>query len=65
MSGRFDGRVAFVTGASSGIGRATALAFGRDGASVVVADVATDDNQQTSQRHWRPRWSGSAASTSP
>jgi NAD(P)-dependent dehydrogenase (short-subunit alcohol dehydrogenase family) len=49
MSGRFDGRVAFVTGATSGIGRATALAFGREGASVVVADVATDGNQQTAR----------------
>jgi len=43
MSGRFDGKVVFVTGASSGIGRATALAFGRDGASVVVADEPTGD----------------------
>jgi NAD(P)-dependent dehydrogenase (short-subunit alcohol dehydrogenase family) len=47
MSGRFDGKVAFVTGATSGIGRATALAFGREGASVVVADIATEGNQQT------------------
>jgi NAD(P)-dependent dehydrogenase (short-subunit alcohol dehydrogenase family) len=49
MSGRFDSKVAFVTGATSGIGRATALAFGRDGASVVVADVATDGNQKTAR----------------
>jgi NAD(P)-dependent dehydrogenase (short-subunit alcohol dehydrogenase family) len=49
MSGRFDSKVAFVTGATSGIGRATALAFGREGASVVVADVATDGNQQTAR----------------
>lgn len=49
MSGRFDGKVAFVTGATSGIGRATALAFGREGASVVVADIATDGNQKTAR----------------
>ncbi len=49
MSGRFDSKVAFVTGASSGIGRATALAFGREAASVVVADVAPDGNQQTAR----------------
>jgi NAD(P)-dependent dehydrogenase (short-subunit alcohol dehydrogenase family) len=49
MSGRFEGKVAFVTGATSGIGRATALAFARAGASVVVADVAADGNQQTAR----------------
>jgi NAD(P)-dependent dehydrogenase (short-subunit alcohol dehydrogenase family) len=47
VSGRFDGKVAFVTGATTGIGRATALAFGREGASVVVADVAMDGNRET------------------
>ena len=34
-----SGKVAFVTGAANGIGRAAALAFAREGASVVVADV--------------------------
>src|SRR5438093_2622772 len=44
--GRFAGKVAFVTGAANGIGRATALAFGREGASVVVADVSEQANQE-------------------
>jgi NAD(P)-dependent dehydrogenase (short-subunit alcohol dehydrogenase family) len=45
----FDGKVAFVTGAASGIGRAAALAFARAGASVVVADVGEEGNRQTAQ----------------
>src|SRR5438128_2917156 len=45
--GRFTGKVAFVTGAASGIGRATALAFAREGAAVAVADVSEQANQET------------------
>jgi len=36
---RFEGKVALVTGAATGIGAATALAFGAEGASVVLSDV--------------------------
>jgi NAD(P)-dependent dehydrogenase (short-subunit alcohol dehydrogenase family) len=43
----FAGKVAFVTGAASGIGRAAALAFARDGASVVAADVSEQANRET------------------
>jgi len=46
---RFTGKVAFVTGATTGIGRATALAFASEGASVVVADVATEGNDETAR----------------
>lgn len=39
MPGKFDGRVAFVTGAASGMGRATAELLAEEGASVLLADV--------------------------
>jgi len=47
--GDFTGKVAFVTGAASGIGREAALAFGREGARVVVADVSEQGNQETAR----------------
>src|SRR5918995_424852 len=46
---RFTGKVAFVTGAASGIGRAAAVAFARAGASVAVADVSEQGNQETAR----------------
>ena len=47
--GNFAGKVAFVTGAASGIGRAAALAFAREGASVVAADMSEQGNQDTAR----------------
>lgn len=45
--GRFDGKVAWVTGGASGIGRATALGFARDGAKVAVSDVNAEGSEET------------------
>jgi meso-butanediol dehydrogenase / (S,S)-butanediol dehydrogenase / diacetyl reductase len=42
---RFEGKVAIVTGAASGIGLATAKRFGSEGASVVIADLDQDKSE--------------------
>ncbi len=44
---KLNQKVAIVTGAGSGIGRATALLFAREGARVVVADVAESAGRET------------------
>jgi NAD(P)-dependent dehydrogenase (short-subunit alcohol dehydrogenase family) len=49
MNQNFEGKVALVTGATSGIGQATALAFARAGASVVVADISEKGVQETAR----------------
>lgn len=47
MAGLLEGKSALVTGGASGIGRATALAFAREGAWVAVADLTPEGAQRT------------------
>ena len=47
MAAKFEGKVALVTGGSSGIGRATALAFAKEGATVVIADILVEAGEET------------------
>lgn len=47
MPGYLDGKAALVTGAGSGIGRATALACAREGAKIIVADMGVEGGEAT------------------
>lgn len=46
---RFEGKVAFVTGAAAGIGRATGIRLASEGASVYLVDVAADGLEETAK----------------
>ena len=50
MARRFEGKVVLVTGAGSGIGEATALAFGREGACVLAGDLRISGAESTAAR---------------
>jgi len=47
MTGRLDGKVCIVTGTGGSMGRATALTFAREGASVVGCDLGVDPAEET------------------
>ena len=49
MPGSLEGKTALVTGGGSGIGRAASLAYAKDGAKVVVADVNVEGGEETVQ----------------
>ena len=66
--GRLAGKVAFITGAGTGIGRATAILFAREGARVAIAEIDAVSGEETAhlagRRRLAPPCSSSARCTS-
>jgi meso-butanediol dehydrogenase/(S,S)-butanediol dehydrogenase/diacetyl reductase len=50
MAGRLEGKVALITGTAQGMGRAAALRFAQEGASIVGCDINEEGNRQTVSR---------------
>jgi NAD(P)-dependent dehydrogenase (short-subunit alcohol dehydrogenase family) len=50
MAGKLDGKVIVVTGAAAGIGKASALLFGKEGARIIVSDVDSDRGAGTARQ---------------
>src|SRR6478672_10922289 len=50
-SGRLTGKVAVITGGDSGIGRAVAIAYAREGADVVISYLSEDDDAKDTAQH--------------
>src|SRR5436853_498426 len=58
---RFEERVVIVTGGSSGIGLATALRFGKEGARVVIAALQADESRAAAEQAGLVSFTNSAA----
>ncbi|MGP6140440.1 SDR family NAD(P)-dependent oxidoreductase [Jeotgalibaca sp. A127] len=48
--GKLDGKVAFITGAGSGMGKAQAILFAKEGAKVIAGDIQFENVQQTVEK---------------
>ena len=48
-SGRLEGKTAVITGGAAGMGRATSLAFAREGARVIILDIQKNAGEETTQ----------------